>query len=147
MSPRVYYIQQQRQECYFLYYFTTKQLVILQKEFAKILAVLENNSGKHLSEKENQVSVKVYPMLSCHKKGSCLSDLRQAVHEACNKLKESAIEKKMEQELKNYIDSKGNDIEDEVNTFLENMKDSGFSERLALRALQEVGPENIDEGS
>ena len=85
-------------------------------------------------------------MLSCLKKGSCLSDLQQAVHEAYKKLKESAIEKKMEQELKNYIESKGNDIEDEVNTFLESMKDSGFSERLALRALQEVGPENIDEG-
>lgn len=133
----------QRTKLYYLNHFTTEQLVILQAELAKV----GNDQNDGLSRL-------VYPLLSKVKKNCCLKDLQKAMRLAFTedtdeRDRESASALVDEAEETNDSDV---DASDDVETagvqeFIRKMKESNFSKKLALRALNEVGSRNIEEGN
>jgi len=137
------HVGDQRTQLHYLNHFTTEQLVILQTELAKV--------G---NDEKNGLSRYVYPLLSKVKSSCCLKDLQKAMHLAfaedvvehdC----ESAPAVADEAEKTNDDNAKSStDVETaDVQEFVKKMEESNFSKKLALRALQEVGSGNIENGN
>ena len=138
------HIGDQRTKLYYLNHFTTEQLVILQGELSKV--------G---NDQKNGLSGNVYPMLSKVKKNCCLKDLQRAMHLAFAQF----TDVHMDDELTLAVADEVRDIDDgDVDTspdvemadtqeFIQKMEESGFSRKLALRALQAVGARNVEEGN
>jgi len=137
------HVGDQRTKLYYLNYFTTEQLVILQAELAQV--------G---SDQKNGLSAHVYPLLSKVKRNCCLKDLQKAMHQAFTEDTDehdhdsaSAIA----DEIEETNDDNANAIADvemaDVKEFIKKMEESNFSRKLALRALQDVGSANIDDGN
>jgi len=142
------HIKDQRTELYYLNHFTTEQLVILQGELSKV--------G---NDQQDGLSRTVYPLLSKVKKNCCLKDLQTAMHLAFMQASDSHMDDELTLSVAAEADKMGDDEMGEdvdsscdtemadVQEFVQKMEESGFSRKLALRALKEVGPQNIEEGS
>lgn len=147
------HIGDQRTKLYYLNHFTTEQLVILQAELAKV-------GDDH----KNVLSTNVYSLLSKVKKNCCLKDLQKAMHLAFSEVTDVVMdEHDLEPELAAAAtDDQTDDADDQmsddgdskrdvematVQEFIQKMEDLNFSEKLAWRALKEVGAENVDDGN
>ena len=139
------HIGDQRTKLYYLNHFTTEQLVILQGELSKV--------G---SDQRNGLSRNVYPLLSKVKKNCCLKHLQKAMHLAFTQVTdvemddESAMAVAAEADEMDDDDDVDNGQDDElasVHEFIQKMQESQFCRKLALRALQEVGSANKEEGN
>jgi hypothetical protein len=134
----MHHIGVQRTEAYYLNHFTTKQLVILQNELAKV------NSAE-----KKDLSKNIYPLLSQVKKNCNYKDLRKAMYEAFDDLAEKEIKPSASEKMActdDVEDDDGAAVEQETITFLESMSDSGFPADLAKLAMKEVGAANVEEG-
>jgi len=137
------HIGDQRTKLYYLNHFTTEQLVILQGELCKV--------G---SDHKNDLSRTVYPLLSKVKKNCCLKDLQKAMRLAFVQENDDHMDDASTlavaaeaDEMCDDVDT-GHDIEmADVQEFIQKMEESNFSRKLALRALQEVGPQDIEDGN
>jgi len=139
------HIGDQRTKLFYLNHFTTEQLVILQGELSKV-----GNDDK------NGLSRNVYPLLSKVKKNCCLKDLQKAMNLTFTQdtdvdvLDESVTAVAAAETVEMVDDDAGTscDVDKaDVQEFIQKMEGSTFSKKLALRALQEVGSKNIDEGN
>jgi len=138
------HVSDQRTKLYYLNYFTTEQLVILQAELAKV----GNDQSDGLSRL-------VYPLLSKVKKNCCLKDLHKAMRLAFtedtderNRESAFAVIDEAEEMIFDSDVVASHDVETaDVQEFIRKMEESNFSKKLALRALKEVGSRNIEEGS
>ena len=135
------HIKDQRTELYYLNHFTTEQLVILQGELTKV--------G---NDQKNGLSRTVYPLLSKVKKNCCLKDLQTAMHLAFTQVSDVHMDDELTLTVAAEADKMGvdpsRDIEmADIQEFIQKMEESNFSRKLALRALQEVGHQNVEEGS
>ena len=137
------HIGDERTQLYYLNHFTTEQLVILQGELSKV--------G---NDQTNGLSKNVYPLLSKVKKNCCLKDLQKAMHLAFTQVTDADGESMegvaAETDEMHDDDDVGTSRDIEMastHEFIQKMEKSNFSRKLALRALQEVGSGNIEEGS
>lgn len=137
------HIESHRTESHFLNYYTTEQLVILQNELARI-----NTDGA-------RVSKEIYPLLALVKRDCTPKDVADAM---CAAFRSAEAKERSEKDEKMSTEADDDDDDDKMEDmmfqkneaalkFLEAMRDTGFSERLALRALKERGPDEIDEGT
>ena len=113
------YIDKQRQEYYHLNYFTTDQLVILQQELAKLAY-----GGKSLDSK-------VYPMLECLIPSCTEKQLSDAIKESSETLDQKLVDSESVRMSDNTESEKSNRQD-----FIERVQESGYSFRLAIRAMQ-----------
>ncbi|XP_067673877.1 E3 ubiquitin-protein ligase rnf213-alpha-like [Haliotis asinina] len=124
------YVSEKRNEYLELNFYTIEQLVFLQRELIKLGT-------------DEQTSVHVYSMLSLIKPDCTESDLGLAMKSA----REVVFAKKDRKETE--IEDIGPETDQDVDTkqvFIDAMKTSNFSEKLARQALEEVNPEDIDSG-
>ena len=137
------YISEKRDQFSHLNYFTTEQLVILRQELAKV------------GVQGNEPSKLVYPLLSVIKNDCTEDELYVAKETAFEDLLDMETLKvidDMESEAKKKNSDVGNAEKQKksdaelVEKFMTAMRNSDFSDRLALRALKECGAENIDDG-
>ncbi|KAK7494871.1 hypothetical protein BaRGS_00013998, partial [Batillaria attramentaria] len=127
------YVDEKRRDYPQLNVYTVEQLVFLQQELVKL-----GGDG---------VSKHVYPMLSLLKESCSPADLEAALQEAMDEV--DRVERQWTQH-KNVPaaqeqEEEMND-EEKVVTFLSEMLDSGFPRPLALKAMKEVGREDIAGG-
>jgi len=139
------HIAKQRMESYYLNYYTTEQLVILQNELPKISGGVA------------RISKNIYPLLSLVKKDCTLENVELALVAAFQSMedaeKKSAAaghadgneDDKMAMEVDKEAEERQLQQEN-VKKFLRELEDSGFSHKLAVRALKKHGPENIEDG-
>ncbi|XP_071112375.1 E3 ubiquitin-protein ligase rnf213-alpha-like [Haliotis cracherodii] len=125
------YVSNRRDEYLELNFYTIDQLVFLQRELIKLGT-------------EEEPSVRVYSMLSLIKPDCTESDLSLAMKSA----REVVFAKKdrTETETEETEQETTNQDIDTKQAFIDAMKNSDFSEKLARHALVEVNPENIDLG-
>ncbi|XP_063420807.1 E3 ubiquitin-protein ligase rnf213-alpha-like [Mytilus trossulus] len=116
------YIRKERENKNILNMFTTSQLVILQRELAKLRTGSDPNEA-------------VYPLLFCLKENCCKSDLSNAIDLA---MKTSDLQP---ESISNNTSSSKME-----NAFIEEMMGANFSKYLAKKALEVVKPDQIDEG-
>jgi len=146
LSEWLSHIERHRSEFYYLNHYTMAQLVILQKELAKI------NTEEYLD-----ISSKVYPLLTCVKENCILTDLQMAMRKTFRQLSEKnelltqelpekkkslekdlTVARQMEIENEAY-QKKQKDQEIAAAEFVRDIIESGFSKPLAVRALATVG--------
>ena len=142
------HIARQRVESYYLNYYTTEQLVILQNELPKI-----NTDIAHISKN-------IYPLLSLVKKDCTLENVKNAIHDAFRRMEDmerkataaACGDGKEDDETATEVDEDA-EVQEELQLqqetakkFLREMEDSGFPHKLAVLALKKFGPENIEEG-
>ncbi|KAL8581505.1 hypothetical protein ACOMHN_042898 [Nucella lapillus] len=127
------YVDQKRWEYRELNIFTVEQLVFLQQQLI--------NVGSE------PVSKHVYPMLSLLKADCSPQDLEQALQEAMDGIDASQQQQRQQpvRQTQARLPAHASDKE-KVAAFMTEMRDNGFSKGLALKALQEVDPEDIAEG-
>jgi len=143
------HIGDQRTKLYYLNHFTTAQLVILQSELSKVS-----------SNQTDGLSRNVYPLLSKVKKNCCLKDLQKTMLLAFKQVtdvQDVCMDDDDDHTLATAAEA--GDVEhDDVDTghdaemcdgqeFLKKMEDSGFCRKLALRALQDVGADDVENGN
>jgi hypothetical protein len=126
-----------RKESYYLNYFTTEQLVILQNELAKV------------NSPEKAVPWTVYPLLSGIRKNCTLKDLERAMRAAfqqlARKTKSSALKNTAElpgltEAVETETDSSAPQRRSqEFEECWQALIDSGYSEKLAELAIKTVG--------
>jgi len=132
------HIGDQRTKLYYLNHFTTEQLVILQGELSKV--------G---NDETSDLSIYVYPLLSKVKRNCCLKDLQRAMHLAFAQDIDVHMDEDGAEAAAAAAETDAMSGENDVNVeeFVRKMEESHFSRKLARRALEEVGPENIDNGN
>ncbi|XP_046556283.1 E3 ubiquitin-protein ligase rnf213-alpha-like [Haliotis rubra] len=124
------YVSDKRDEYLELNFYTIEQLVFLQRELIKLGT-------------DEEPSVHVYSMLSLIKPDCTESDLGLAMKTA----REVVFAKKDRKETETEdIEPETHQDVDTKQVFIDAMKNSNFSEKLARQALEEVNPENIDSG-
>ncbi|KAL3881514.1 hypothetical protein ACJMK2_027946, partial [Sinanodonta woodiana] len=115
-----------------LNYFTTDQLVILQQELVKV--------GSN-----DDIDIRIYPLLSAVKENCLYEDLIDAMKKASRDVDQKKRE--MEGHEDGEVASKENKDEDlAIQSFIEEMIQAGFSEKLARAALNDVKPGQVTDG-
>lgn len=121
------YLDEKRYEYQHLNYYTTDQLVILQRELAKVI------DG-------DKISPFIIPLLSVVKSDCNIKDLTEALQDANKEL----------QTLNCYNDDvcSKDTPGDEIANFLSEMKDAGQKKSVARAALKDgIDPKDIDNGN
>lgn len=137
----VKHVEEQREQFCHLNFFTTQQLMILQQELSKI----KNDSD------EDVVGQKVYALLSLVKNDCSFYDLYYCFSTAVRQLveQETRTDVLQEHSSEEAPVQHRNEEEDSIRSaFIEAMVDSGFSETLALRALDAgIDPSSPENGT
>lgn len=134
------HVEEQREQFYHLNFFTTQQLMILQQELSKIT----NDSDEHA------VGQEVYALLSLVKKDCSYYGLRYSCSTAvCQPVEleteTDVLSEHSDEEAPAHCHSEEKDSIRSV--FIQAMMDSGFSEVLALRALDAgIDPSSLENG-
>jgi len=141
------HISDQRSKSYYLNHYTTEQLVILQNELAKLN-----------TEERTNISSKVYPVLSCVRNNCTIADLTKAMQETFRRLleqeqmvaqkdsKSTGMDESMEMtESEDCKETASEQNQGNFDMFLQELKDSGFSQKLANAALKAVGLDDVSE--
>ncbi|KAK3585578.1 hypothetical protein CHS0354_036765 [Potamilus streckersoni] len=130
------HINQKRLDFLELNYFTTDQLVILQQELVKV-------------GPDQTPDIRIYPLLSAVKENCTYEDLVDAMRKASKDVEVSQMEVDEELEMEGKEDEVASDKqkeEEEVQNFIREMIDAGFSEKLAKAALKDVKPDQVTDG-
>jgi len=131
------HIGDERTRLYYLNYFTTEQLVILQGELSKVGGDCKDGLSRN-----------VYPLLSRVKKNCCLKHLQKAMHLAFKQVADISMDAAGTVEIVDEDIDTSHDVEmASYVEFIQKMEESNFSRKLALRALDVVGSQNVDEGN
>ncbi|XP_053396356.1 E3 ubiquitin-protein ligase rnf213-alpha-like [Mercenaria mercenaria] len=129
------HIKEKRKQYMHLNYFTVDQLVILQRELVKVGT---QHVPSHL----------IYPLLSAVKQNCSPADIIEAMAGA----KEEIDSQTSNVETADEDFKKNDDINADLNadakrkTFIEELVQSGYDEALAIKALDHIDPEDIDQG-
>jgi hypothetical protein len=127
------HISSMRRESYYLNYFTTEQLVILQNGLANVNSL------------EKRVPCKVYPLLSGIRKNCTIKDLEKAMHAAFQELacRTKSLALKNAAELPDAMeitpDNEAIERSQEFEDCLQSVIDSGYPEKLAELVIKAVG--------
>ncbi|XP_076466869.1 E3 ubiquitin-protein ligase rnf213-alpha-like [Babylonia areolata] len=126
------YVDRKRRDYPELNVFTVEQLVFLQQQLIK--------AGSE------EVSRHVYPMLSLLKEDCSPQDLEQALQDAMDRI--DALRHPQQPSRPQAAAPQPAPVTDKekVALFMSEITDNGFSKGLALKALRELGAENIAEG-
>ncbi|XP_053391302.1 E3 ubiquitin-protein ligase rnf213-alpha-like [Mercenaria mercenaria] len=123
------FIKEKRKKYRHLNYFTTDQLVILQRELVKIGT---SEEPSHL----------IYPLLSAVKSDCTRDNLHTAMVEAKIEL-DGEVEKAQPEEVVDGDQAHELNVDTEID-FINALVDQGFSASLARKAFKEVGPDASD---
>ena len=143
----LHHISVVRKSHYSLNYFTTQQLVYLRQELAPL-----SRGGGH---KAAEIADGVYPLLHFVQPNCTLRQLRQATTSAFRDLAETehsthkATEETRAEEAEREAARPGDDASSNLaleRSFVTAMLESGFSEKLAMKAMTALGPDKVDEG-
>jgi len=116
------HVNKERSRHYYLNYFTTEQLVILQRELAKLLDTRE-------------LDIRIFPMLYIIGHQYTHNDLLIALKAALN-------------DIDNLREEDSEEQSNEIKEFIQYLKDAGHSTSLGLRALQSgIGVDERAEGA
>ncbi len=130
------YINTQREKYYHLNHYTTKQIVILRHEIAKICG-----------DGEGDPSRLVYPMLNCIHRDSNLIHLKHALHATFEGLTDRvALETEAFLQQKK-VEPMEKDIEKAADLqFLGKLKDEGFCTSLARNCMKHFKYDELEAG-
>ncbi|XP_076466247.1 E3 ubiquitin-protein ligase rnf213-alpha-like [Babylonia areolata] len=128
----LHYVDRKRRDYPELNVFTVEQLVFLQQQLIKVGS--------------EEVSRHVYPMLSLLKEDCSPQDLEQALQDAMDRI--DALRHPQQPSRPQAAAPQPAPVTDKekVVLFMSEMTDNGFSKGLALKALRELGAENVAEG-
>lgn len=133
------YIDQKRDKYYSLNHYTIDQMVILQQELVKIGT-------------EKELSPFIFPLLEAVKKDCSIVDIREAITavrlEVFGGGEEDNDEVREEEEVTHDLDSEPMDEPEDTSIaqFIKEMETAGYTQALALKALEHCQPEDIDAG-